>query len=145
MLSPGTGHPRPVRGGRGAPRLYLAHPISTYGRPLEARSEARVRAAFRGWEVFNPKGTYQSWRHFLRTYPEQVARCQALVLFADRGAVAYGVVLEVERARELGLPVLLLAGGSLYRRWSLEPIPGGTRWGRYARARPRGRPARRVP
>ena len=91
---------------RRQPRLYAAHPLTSYGTEHEEVCLAAIRAAFSGWELIDPATRYASTGDWLADWPRLVPALDGLVLFADeRGTVGAGCLREVADALILRVPV----------------------------------------
>lgn len=123
---------RPLR------RIYLAHPLPSFGTPLERASLRATALAFPAAEVVNT--LYPTGEDFRSRYRREIRRCDALVFFPWRGAIGLGVFIELGAAAESALPILLLRRGRLYREWRLKLLHHGRLWRRYAAAGPFGPP-----
>jgi hypothetical protein len=97
--------------GTSAPRIYAAHPMTTYGSPREAKALARIAALAPGAEIVDPANRYRDTAHWRRDWPELVPRLSAVLVFGDsHGAVGTGCVHELADAWRLGVPVAMLDG-----------------------------------
>ena len=88
------------------PRIYVAHPITTYGSPHES---ARLRALgelLPGAALINPVASYANNSEWLQTWPRIIRTLTAVVAFGDTaGIIGPGVARELFDAIAVGIPV----------------------------------------
>jgi hypothetical protein len=110
------------------PRVYIAHPLSTYGTLHERRSLAALRRLLPGVRLLNPAAMFASSPDWLERWPDVLDGIDALVVVPDEGgAVGAGVVRELCDAHGVLVPVALFNPGTekLHRlaRLDFPPVP----------------------
>ena len=97
-------------------RIYHAHAIVTYGKPIEVREQTLIRQVFPGYEIVDP-GLYEENEEKLigrMDYCKKlVESCDALAYSRIQGKVTAGVGAEVEHALALGKQVYELVGNGV--------------------------------
>jgi hypothetical protein len=91
------------------PRVYAAHPMTSYGTEHERTCLDTLAALLRGVEIIDPATRYRTNAGWLRAWPRLLSTLSGLVVFADEtGTVGAGCLREVVDAVAAGLPVLML-------------------------------------
>lgn len=95
-------------------RVYLAHPVSDYGTPRQAKMLALLAGA--GHTVENPDAPshQEGYRqHGMEYFTNLVETCDGLAFsrFAD-GTIGAGVAKEIERALTRRMPIWDVTGGN---------------------------------
>ena len=89
-------------------RIYHAHAICTYGRPIERREQALIQQLFPEYEIVDPGLAEENEEKLIggMDYCKKlVESCDALAFSRIQGKVTAGVGVEVEHALALGKPV----------------------------------------
>lgn len=93
----------------GRPRIYAAHPITSYGTDHERAYLDALAALLPGAEIFNPAGRYRTSAGWLRAWPRVARTLSALVVFGnEEGSIGVGCLHEIADAIRLGVPVAVL-------------------------------------
>lgn len=96
-------------------KCYLAHPVTDYGKPRQARAVAAIVAE--GWEVENPDSPihhacYQC--NGMAYFIEVVEACDALAFLRfESGEIGAGVAKEIGTALRCRIPVYDATSGNL--------------------------------
>jgi hypothetical protein len=91
------------------PRVYAAHPMTSYGTEHERACLDALAALLCGAEIIDPATRYRTNAGWLRAWPRLLRTLAGLVLFADEdGTVGTGCLREVVDAVAAGLPVAYL-------------------------------------
>jgi len=101
-------------------RVYVAHPIRTYGTAYAARRLEEVASLvgqLPGVEVVDPEQAgWESDAEWRSAWPVLLHTLTAVVVFGDAsGAIGLGCVRELSDAREAGLPIAALRKGGRNR------------------------------
>ena len=98
----------------GRPRIYAAHPITSYGTDHERAYLDALAALLPGAEIFNPAGRYRTSAGWLRAWPRVARTLSALVVFGnEEGTIGVGCLHEIADAIRLRPPVVDLGNGLL--------------------------------
>lgn len=96
------------------PRVYLAHPITTYGTAHEAAVTARIAEILPGVELFDPSGRYVEEGEWEQAWPEVLRSLSGLVVFGDEDeTIGTGCWREIGDALSCYLPVAALSETTL--------------------------------
>jgi hypothetical protein len=88
------------------PRVYAAHPMTSYRTEHERTCLDALAALLPGAEIIDPAGRYRTNAGWLRAWTRLLSTLSGLVLFADEdGTVGAGCLREVADAVAAGLPV----------------------------------------
>jgi hypothetical protein len=88
------------------PRVYAAHPMTSYRTEHERTCLDALAALLPGAEIIDPAVRYRTNAGWLRAWPRLLSTLDALVLFADEtGTVGAGCLREVVDAVAAGLVV----------------------------------------
>jgi len=88
------------------PRVYAAHPMTSYRTEHERACLDALAALLPGAEIIDPAVRYRTNAGWLRAWPRLLSTLDALVLFADEtGTVGAGCLREVVDAVAAGLVV----------------------------------------
>jgi hypothetical protein len=99
----------PARSVRNRPRVYVAHPIVTYGSARERDCLAALRRLLVETDLYDPAGRYSTAAGWMRAWPRVLKTLSGLVVFGTRdGVVGVGCVREIADALGAGLPVAML-------------------------------------
>lgn len=91
------------------PRVYAAHPMTSYGTEHERVCLDTLAALLPDVELVNPARRYRTSAGWLRAWPRLVRTLSGLVVFADEeGTIGAGCLREITDAVLCGLPVLML-------------------------------------
>jgi hypothetical protein len=91
------------------PRVYAAHPMTSYGTEHERVCLDTLTALLPGTEIIDPAGRYRTNAGWLRAWPRLLSTLSGLVLFADEdGTVGAGCLREVVDAMAAGVPIAML-------------------------------------
>ena len=91
------------------PRVYLAHPVVTYGSARERDCLAALRVMLPGAELYDPAGRYKSDEAWRRAWRQVLASLDGLVVFGTRSnMVGAGCLAELADARQCGVAVAML-------------------------------------
>jgi hypothetical protein len=94
------------------PRVYLAHPVSTYGTRWATRCVRAVEQAWADAEVIDPATWFASNEEWLASWPSIVKTLAALVVVGDElGRIGVGCWREMGDAIFWEVPVFTLAEG----------------------------------
>jgi hypothetical protein len=94
----------------GRPRVYLAHPIGTFGTPWAARCAAAVGKAWPQAELIEPATRWSSNEEWLAEWPAIVKALSALVVVGDEhGRIGIGCWSEIGDAILWRVPLFTLA------------------------------------
>lgn len=97
------------------PRVYAAHPVTSYRTEHEERCLAALRDLLPHCEIYDPAGRYRREHGWRRAWPRVLASLSGLVVFgAEDGTIGIGCVREVADAVARCLPVLALDGEDLH-------------------------------
>ncbi len=100
----------------GAPLIYAAHPMTTYGTPREARALARLVELVPHADIIDPAIRYASNDEWQADWPKLLPQLAAVVVFGDRGgAIGTGCLHELVDAWWRGIPVGMLDGSGQCR------------------------------
>lgn len=78
------------------PRIYVAHPMTAYGTPWEAKALAELGRLLPGVELIDPSERYSSDSGWLRGWPRMLRSLAGLVVLADEaGTIGTGVLREI--------------------------------------------------
>jgi hypothetical protein len=92
------------------PRVYVAHPIATYGTSWSARGIEAVARAWPDAEVIDPAVCFDSNEAWLDVWPQLVATLSALVVVGDeQGRIGAGCLREIADAILWSVPTYTLA------------------------------------
>ena len=90
-------------------RVYVAHPIVSYGTTRERDCLAALARILPGVDLYDPAERYSTDVGWLRAWPRVLSTLDALVVFGTRdGVVGVGCLREIADARGAGLPVAVL-------------------------------------
>jgi hypothetical protein len=90
-------------------RVYLAHPMITYGSAREWDCLAALRVMLAGAELHDPARRYGSDEAWGRAWPRLLASLDGLVVFGTgSNVVGAGCLAELADARRFGVPVAML-------------------------------------
>ena len=88
------------------PRVYAAHPMTSYGTAHERASLTMLAELFGSAEIVNPAERYESDAEWLRDWPRLLGSLSGLVLFSDEhGTIGAGCLREIADAIAAGVPV----------------------------------------
>ena len=91
------------------PRVYVAHPIVSYGTARERDCLACLRAVLPEADMYDPAERYRTDAGWLRAWPRVLPTISGLVVFGTRGGVVgVGCLREIADACRAGLPVAML-------------------------------------
>ena len=91
--------------------IYAAHPMTTYGTPLERSAIARIEKLLPDAEVINPATRYGGKVDWYTDWPILLPRLSGLVVFGDEnGSIGTGCLTELADAWWRGIPVAMLDG-----------------------------------
>ncbi len=94
------------------PRVYAAHPMTTYGTHHEAECLAAIAGLLPGVELLNPAEMFTSSGHWLDRWPDVLDTLDGLALFTGEYAVVgTGCLREVNDAVVHGIPLAVLDHG----------------------------------
>jgi len=101
------------------PLAYVAHPLTTYGTPLEREALDLLGALLPDAVLVNPATRYRDTDHWLADWPRLVGTLSGLVVVADSdGTIGAGCLRELTDVWRLGVPVALLDARGQLRRLS---------------------------
>jgi hypothetical protein len=101
------------------PLVYVAHPLTTYGTPLEREALDLLGALLPDVALVNPATRYVDSAHWLDDWPDLVAMLFGLVVVPDPdGTIGAGCLRELTDAWRTDVPVALLDGRQQIRRLS---------------------------
>jgi hypothetical protein len=93
----------------GRPRVYVAHPIVTYGTARERDCLATLKRLLPEVEIYDPAGRYRTNKGWQGAWPRVLTTLSGLVVFGTRdGTVGLGCLREIAGARRFGLLVAML-------------------------------------
>lgn len=105
-------------------RVYVAHPIVTYGTARERDCLAVLREQLPGVELYDPAGRYRREHGWQRAWPKVLASLSGLVVFgAKDGTIGTGCLRELTDALAWGLPVAGLGGDVLKEIGGVQLLP----------------------
>jgi hypothetical protein len=105
-------------------RVYVAHPMTTYGTDWAAECIDRLGRLLPNVELIDPERKSWSAESWLKEWPYVLGGISALVVFADLdGTVGTGCLHEVNDALFLGLPVWAFGGSRLVELRGFELVP----------------------
>ncbi len=91
------------------PRVYCAHPMTSYGTAHEAACLGALADLVPGAELVDPAATFTSSADWLERWPAMLTTLDALALFADEdGTIGAGCLREVADAIVVGVPIVCL-------------------------------------
>jgi hypothetical protein len=91
------------------PRVYVAHPIVSYGTARERDCLATLTRLLPDVDLYDPAGRYLTDAEWLRAWPRVLSSLSGLVLFGTSdGVVGVGCLREIADVRRAGLPVAIL-------------------------------------
>lgn len=106
-------------------RVYLAHPISTYGTDHERRALDTLAKLVPGAEVINPAGRYTGNLEWRRAWPRIVRTLDAVVVLStDDDTIGCGCLHEITDAILHWLPVNRIGSPPPVPRPQAPPLPG---------------------
>lgn len=110
------------------PRVYAAHPMTSYGTEHERVCLDTLAVLLPGVELVNPAFRYRTSAGWLRAWPRLVRTLSGLVVFADEeGTIGAGCLREITDAVLYGLPVLMLDGDRLHELAGVDLLPAAER------------------
>lgn len=110
------------------PRIYAAHPQTSYGTPQEAGCLDALARQLPGAEIVDPSRLYSTDAGWLADWPKMLGSLSGLVVFADAGAtIGAGCWREIGDALARRLPVAVLEGRLLRELAGIELLPVGSR------------------
>lgn len=81
------------------PRVYCAHPITSYGTEHEAACLAALANLLPSAELINPFGRYRTNRGWRRSWPRRLTTLSSVVVFGEEdGSIGVGCLREVTDA-----------------------------------------------
>jgi hypothetical protein len=96
-------------------RLYVAHPMITYGTAWEHECHAALQGLLPDVELYDPARRYSSSAIWRRAWPRVLETLSGLVVFASfDGTIGAGCMREVLDAITWGIPVACLKEGMLH-------------------------------
>jgi hypothetical protein len=107
----------PPRTGLGAerPRVYAAHPVTSYGTDHERDRLACLARLLPGVQLFDPSGRYSSHAGWRRAWPRVLETLSGLVVFQEEDCtIGTGCLRELTDAITWGLPIAALEGEALH-------------------------------
>jgi hypothetical protein len=114
-------------------RIYVAHPITTYGTEWAAACLDRLSRLLPDVELIDPERKSWSTRSWLYEWPWVLGGSSAVVVFGDgAGTVGTGCLHEIADALFLGLPVWAFDGRRLVELTGFEILPEERRTARRA-------------
>lgn len=97
------------------PRIYVAHPMASYGTEHERDCLASLAGLLPGADLYDPAGRYMTDAGWLRAWPRVLASLSGLVVFgAEDGTVGTGCLRELTDAIAAYVPVAALVGDELH-------------------------------
>lgn len=86
------------------PKIYFAHPKSTYGKPIESECIQIIREEFSNCEIINPadyQETFKKYRSensdYMKFFNDLISSCDKLVYLPFRdGMVGFGIIYEID-------------------------------------------------
>lgn len=115
------------------PRVYAAHPLTSYGSEWAAKCLRRLRKLLPDVEIIDPEDKGWSADSWLDEWPSVLGSLSAVVVFGDEGGtVGTGCIREVTEAVFLGRPVWAFDGRRLTELAGFEFMPEGRRTARRA-------------
>jgi len=106
------------------PRVYCAHPITTYGTAYERACFNTLAELLPDVELYDPAGRYKTSAAWRRAWPRVLASLDGLVVFvAEDGTIGAGCLREITDAIVMGLPLAVLEAGSLRELVALDLVP----------------------
>lgn len=111
------------------PRIYVAHPMTAYGTPWEAKALAELGRMLPGVELVDPSVRYSSDAGWLRAWPRMLRSLAGLVVLADEaGTVGTGVLREIVDALAAGVALAAFdSERGLVELVGLELVEAGSR------------------
>jgi hypothetical protein len=96
-------------------RVYVAHPIGTYGTAWEHECLAALQDLLLDVELYDPARRYSTSAMWRRAWPRVLETLSGLVVFASfDGNIGAGCMREVLDAITWGIPVACLERGTLH-------------------------------
>lgn len=115
------------------PRVYAAHPLTSYGTAWAAGCLERLGALLPGVDLIDPEAKSWTADAWLYEWPYVLGGLAALVVFPDEdGVVGTGCIREVTDAVFLGLPVWAFDGRRLVELTGFQFLPERVRTARRA-------------
>ena len=112
------------------PRVYCAHPITTYGTAYERACFNTLAELLPDVELYDPAGRYKTSTDWRRAWPRVLASLHGLVVFGtEDGTIGAGCLREITDAIVAGLPIALLDAGSLRELVTIELVATDERTG----------------
>ncbi len=97
------------------PRVYVAHPMTSYGTAHERSCLATLAELLPGVELCDPAGRYRTDDGWLRAWPRVLQTLSGLVIFpCENGTVGTGCLRELTDAIAAYVPVAVLVGYELH-------------------------------
>ena len=97
------------------PRLYVAHPIVTYGTARERHCLDALRSILPDVELYDPAGRYSTNAAWRRAWPRVLKTLSGLVVFTSHdGTIGAGCMRELIDALVRNLPIAGLEEGMLH-------------------------------
>jgi hypothetical protein len=125
------------------PRIYVAHPLITYGTDWSAACLQCLRKLLPNVDLIDPEDQSWSAESWLFEWPWVLGGLSAVVVFGDGdGSVGTGCIREVTDAVFLGLPVWAFDGRRLVELTGFQLLPEWRRTARRAAVLVVGRPLR---
>jgi hypothetical protein len=111
------------------PRVYVAHPMTSYGTPWEAKALAELARLLPRVELVDPAKRYLTDSGWLRSWPRLLRSLGGLVVLADEsGTVGTGVLREIVDALAAGVPLAAFdPGRGLVELAGVELVDPGVR------------------
>ena len=95
------------------PRIYVAHPMTSYGSPHEQHCLGELAQLLPDVKLVNPAGRYESDAEWLRDWPRLVPTLAGLVCFADAtGTIGTGCLREITDTVAAGIALAAFEPGT---------------------------------